>query len=44
MNFEQLNKDLEGALFTDEVTRRLYATDASAYREIPIAVAIPKIR
>jgi FAD/FMN-containing dehydrogenase/Fe-S oxidoreductase len=42
MNFEQLKKDLEGALFTDEVTRRLYATDASAYREIPIAVAIPK--
>jgi FAD/FMN-containing dehydrogenase/Fe-S oxidoreductase len=42
MNFDALRKDLEGDLFTDETTRRLYATDASAYREIPQAVAIPK--
>ena len=33
---------MEGEFFTDEVTRRLYATDASAYREMPVAVAIPK--
>ena len=33
---------LEGELFTDETIRILYATDASAYREIPLAVAIPK--
>ena len=33
---------LEGELFTDETTRILYATDASAYREIPLAVAVPK--
>jgi FAD/FMN-containing dehydrogenase/Fe-S oxidoreductase len=33
---------LEGDLFTDETTRILYATDASAYREIPLAVAVPK--
>src|SRR5450432_1484000 len=32
---------LEGELFLDETTRILYATDASAYREIPLAVAIP---
>ncbi|MBT1700775.1 FAD-binding protein [Fulvivirgaceae bacterium PWU4] len=42
MNFARLKKDLEGDLFTDETTRKLYATDASAYREIPVAVAIPK--
>ncbi len=42
MNFSGLENNLEGELFTDEVTRRLYATDASAYREIPLAVAIPK--
>jgi FAD/FMN-containing dehydrogenase/Fe-S oxidoreductase len=33
---------LEGELFLDETTRILYATDASAYREIPLAVAIPR--
>lgn len=42
MNFEALRNELEGELRTDETTRKLYATDASAYREIPIAVAIPK--
>ncbi|SMO35509.1 FAD-binding and (Fe-S)-binding domain-containing protein [Fodinibius sediminis] len=29
-------------LFTDEQTRRLYATDASSYEELPEAVAFPK--
>ncbi len=42
MNFSALKKELAGELFTDETTRRLYATDASAYREMPLAVAIPK--
>jgi FAD/FMN-containing dehydrogenase/Fe-S oxidoreductase len=42
MNFRQLKESLEGELYTDETTRRLYATDASAYREIPVAVAFPK--
>lgn len=42
MNFSVLKSELEGELFTDETTRKLYATDASAYREIPIAVAIPR--
>ena len=31
-----------GDLHTDRKTRILYATDASAYREIPFAVALPK--
>src|SRR5450755_4450915 len=40
--FLHLSTLLEGELFTDETTRILYATDASAYREIPLAVAVPK--
>ncbi|MFM1794676.1 MAG: hypothetical protein RL642_1061, partial [Bacteroidota bacterium] len=35
-------KTLEGELFFDKTMRTLYATDASAYRELPLAVAIPK--
>jgi FAD/FMN-containing dehydrogenase/Fe-S oxidoreductase len=31
-----------GQLHTSEAMRRIYATDASAYREVPIAVAYPK--
>lgn len=42
MNFSALEKEFEGELFTNETVRRLYATDASAYREMPQAVAIPK--
>src|SRR6186997_2206782 len=39
---QQLEKQLEGDLFYDITMRTLYATDASAYREMPLAVAIPK--
>ncbi|MFN8357201.1 MAG: FAD-linked oxidase C-terminal domain-containing protein [Spirosomataceae bacterium] len=39
---EQLASQLEGELHFDTVMRTLYATDASAYREMPLAVAIPK--
>jgi FAD/FMN-containing dehydrogenase/Fe-S oxidoreductase len=37
-----LSSRLDGELYTDDTTRILYATDASAYREIPLAVAVPK--
>src|SRR5271168_2284834 len=37
-----LKKELEGELYNDDTMRILYATDASAYREMPLAVAIPK--
>ncbi|HEY8915668.1 MAG TPA: FAD-linked oxidase C-terminal domain-containing protein [Chitinophaga sp.] len=37
----QLALELEGALYDDNTMRTLYATDASAYRELPLAVAIP---
>ena len=39
---EDLAGDFEGSLHTDKVMRTLYATDASAYREMPLAVAIPR--
>lgn len=38
----KLSADLDGELYDDEAMRILYATDASAYREMPLAVAIPK--
>ena len=37
-----LGGGLEGELYFDKTMRTLYATDASAYREMPLAVAIPK--
>ncbi|MFD3393200.1 FAD-linked oxidase C-terminal domain-containing protein [Aquirufa sp. OSTEICH-129V] len=38
----ELSEKLQGSLFTDTVMRTLYATDASAYREMPLGVAIPE--
>lgn len=37
-----LSEQLSGELFWDEKMRLLYSTDASAYREMPLAVAYPK--
>ncbi len=37
-----LAEQLEGELYFDNTMRILYATDASAYREMPLAVAMPK--
>ena len=39
---KQLSNQLKGDLRTDEAIKIIYATDASAYREMPLAVAIPK--
>ncbi len=39
--FEKLRKEIGGDLYTDETQRILYATDASAYREMPLAVTRP---
>ncbi|MDR3711795.1 MAG: FAD-linked oxidase C-terminal domain-containing protein [Puia sp.] len=39
---KQLAQDFEGELYDDTTMRTLYATDASAYREMPLAVAIPR--
>ncbi|MBE0662029.1 MAG: FAD-binding protein [Bacteroidales bacterium] len=38
----ELASKLKGDLFTDYPSRLLYATDASVYREVPLAVARPK--
>jgi FAD/FMN-containing dehydrogenase/Fe-S oxidoreductase len=38
----QLSGSIEGDLLTDDVTRILYATDASAYQESPVAIIIPR--
>lgn len=38
----ELAEKLEGELFYDDTMRILYATDASAYRELPLAVAFPR--
>ncbi len=38
----QLREQLEGELHVDSGMRRLYATDASEYQELPVAVALPK--
>lgn len=42
MKWSQLTKSFEGDLHRGEAIRHIYATDASAYRELPHAVAIPK--
>lgn len=39
-----LASDMEGELYFDDLHRKIYSTDASAYRDIPEAVAIPKTR
>lgn len=41
-SLKNLANQLTGDLFDDSTYRTLYATDASAYREVPTAVAIPK--
>jgi FAD/FMN-containing dehydrogenase/Fe-S oxidoreductase len=41
-HLKQLADELEGELYGDKTMRILYATDASAYREMPLAVAVPK--
>ena len=41
---QSLADTLHGDLFFDNTIRTLYATDASSYREMPLAVAIPKTK
>jgi len=44
MTLIDLKKELKGDLYTDAVNRILYATDASAYRQLPMAVTRPRDR
>jgi FAD/FMN-containing dehydrogenase/Fe-S oxidoreductase len=41
MDFTALKESLEGDIFTDIIYRLIHATDASAYREVPVAVCRP---
>ena len=41
VKLHQLGRELEGELYHDKRMRILYATDASAYREMPLAVVTP---
>lgn len=41
-SLKQLSDSLEGSLLYDDLHKTLYATDASAYRIVPLAVALPK--
>lgn len=41
---ERLKKSLEGECHYDTLLRTLYATDASVYRELPMAVVLPKTK
>ncbi len=40
--FDCLRDELDGDLYSDHTQRILYSTDASAYREIPLAVTRPR--
>ena len=40
--FSKLASEFAGELHLDSLTRRLFATDASVYQEMPKAVAFPK--
>ncbi|OZV68426.1 FAD-binding and (Fe-S)-binding domain-containing protein [Winogradskyella aurantia] len=42
IRLETLKSQLKGELYFDDLMRRLYATDASVYRKLPLAVAYPK--
>ncbi|MDG1850231.1 MAG: FAD-linked oxidase C-terminal domain-containing protein [Flavobacteriales bacterium] len=37
-----LAEQIQGNLYFDDTVRKIYATDASSYREMPLAVALPK--
>ena len=41
-HLQALKKNLSGELFYDDLMKALYATDASVYRMLPLAVAYPK--
>lgn len=40
--YKELKKTFKGEIKDDEIYKKLYATDASAYREIPAMILIPK--
>lgn len=43
-DFSTLASRLQGAFYTDKLMQALYATDASIYREYPLAVCMPETK
>ena len=41
-HLQNLQSKLSGDLFFDDLHKAIYATDASVYRKIPLAVTLPK--
>ncbi|MEI7594830.1 MAG: FAD-linked oxidase C-terminal domain-containing protein [Bacteroidota bacterium] len=41
-SLNSLKQEFKGEIYTNDIWRTLYATDASAYREMPVAIALPK--
>lgn len=41
IDFQLLGKQLQGELLTDKTNRIIYSTDASSYREMPLAIVLP---
>ena len=41
-NLKELVSGFEGEISTDDLHKKIYATDASVYRKIPLGVAFPK--
>lgn len=41
-NLQRLQSKLQGEIYFDDLMRTLYATDASVYKMMPLAVAFPK--
>lgn len=42
LKMEDLKTQLKGEFFTDDLMKSIYATDASVYRKLPLAVAYPR--
>jgi len=42
LQLQELAQSLEGTLLYDDLYKTIYATDASAYKMVPLAVALPK--
>ena len=40
--FEILSRSIDGDLYADKTHRIVYSTDASSYRELPLAVTLPR--
>ncbi len=44
LDYDKLRKNFEGDILLDELSKIIYATDGSVYREKPLAVVLPKTK